>query len=103
MKLEDSFPTPQGRTLVQMLWEELDAIVDRLHVEPEPKRWWLGGEDDLDAEVGDPDEWRGYGELRGQAQGVAYAIAVITDPYSPNIEAVRKVSVERRKAREKNE
>jgi hypothetical protein len=100
VKLEDSFPTPQGRTLVQMLWEKLDEAVDRLHDNGEPDPLPQSMNPRVVAKWGT--ETLAWGEERGQAQGLALAIAVITDPYSPNIDAVRKVSVERRKAREKD-
>lgn len=54
-----------GKSILDLLWEELDAVVERLMAR-------AAGEDD-----------------KGKAQGVAYAIAVILNPYLPNVEAVR--------------
>lgn len=62
-----------GKSIVEMLWEELDAIVDRIM-------------SDAAAEDGrDP----------GRAEGVAYAIAVINNPYGPNLDLVRGQAMER--------
>jgi hypothetical protein len=83
-----------GRSIIEILWEELDTIVDRLHADGKP------GE--LKALTGRQiaEQWQAYGEERGQAQGVAYALAVLINPYAPDIEAIRAESVERRKSRD---
>lgn len=61
-----------GKTILEMLWAELDAVMDRLMSEP--------------AEDGrDP----------GRAEGVAYCIAVMQNPYLPNIDAVRDQAMDR--------
>jgi hypothetical protein len=67
-------PTSQvchGKSILEMLWEELDTIVERL---------MGGGEAEHDI---------------GRAQGVAYAIAVIENPYYVDIERVRKEAMDR--------
>ena len=62
-----------GKTILELLWDELDAIMDRLM-------------SDGEAEDGrDP----------GRAEGVAYCIAVMQNPYLPNIDAVREQAMER--------
>jgi hypothetical protein len=64
---------PEGRSILEMLWEELMSISERLYTGAE-------------AEDGrDP----------GRAEGVAFCIAVMTNPYAPNIEAVRAEVVRR--------
>lgn len=60
-----------GKSILEMLWEELDTIVERLMAEG-------AGEND-----------------KGCAQGVAYAIAVIENPYYVDIERVRKEAMDR--------
>lgn len=60
-----------GKSIYDMLWEELDAIVERLMA-------GAAGEDD-----------------KGKAQGVAFAIATIENPYLPNIERVRAEAMRR--------
>lgn len=90
-----------GRSLLEMLWEELDAVTDRIVAEGrpgEPDQQELSEEmviidkSDLDRWVDDVQAW---GETRGQAQGLAYAIAVITDPYTVNVPAVKRVAKRR--------
>jgi hypothetical protein len=63
-----------GPTILEMMWQELDSVVDRLM------------EDGAQAEDGrDP----------GRAEGVAYCIAIITNPYEVNIEAIREEAMVR--------
>lgn len=90
-----------GRSLLEILWEELDAVIDRLvadgkpaEVPPVPK---VGNQRPLAAWR---DEWMKYGEERGQAQGLAYAIAVIMNPYSPDVPAVRRMASNRLEERQ---
>lgn len=95
----------KGRSIIEILWEELDAIVDRLHADGEPAK--NPGRLDTRFEADEAllsdllDDWKAWGEERGKAQGVAYALAVMINPYEPNIEAIRQRSIERRKEREK--
>lgn len=57
----------QGPSILELLWQELMSVCDRLYTGAE-------------AEDGrDP----------GRAEGVAFAIAVMTNPYKPDIEEVR--------------
>lgn len=60
-----------GKSILEMLWDELDAIVERL---------MAGGAAEED---------------KGKAQGVAYAIAVIENPYLPNVERIRDEAMDR--------
>ena len=62
-----------GRTLLELMWDELDAITDRL----------MTGQESDDGR--DP----------GRAEGMAYAIAVMQNPYRPSWESVRDQAVER--------
>lgn len=62
-----------GKSLHEILWDELMTIMDRL----------MTG---CEAEDGrDP----------GRAEGVAYCIAIFQNPYAPNIEGVRAEAMER--------
>lgn len=96
-----------GKTLLEKLWEELDRCVDVIRAEGTPNRTELfeslcDGTDYESAERSAEmyaDEYRTWGERRGQAQGVAYAIAVITSPYAPNLPAIKAQSMERANAR----
>jgi hypothetical protein len=74
-----------GKSILEMLWESLDAAYERLVADD------IGGPPD----DGWPDEWREYGEQRGRCQGLAEAIAVLTNPYAPDLPAV-KTEVKRR-------
>jgi len=90
VKLEDSHPGKPGRSVLEQIWEELDAIMDRLR----------SGSPILEAEG-----WAGVrdrAELRGRAQGIALAISIITNPYAPDVPAV-KVEARRRWEKRNNE
>lgn len=92
-----------GRTIVQALfqelWKELDTIVDHIMSQdapevpagPEPGRYFYP-EDVI--------EIHRYGEWRGQAQGVAYALAVLTNPYAPDVDKIRAEAMKRWEAGE---
>jgi hypothetical protein len=60
-----------GRSILAVLWEDLDRLTSELMV----------GEEDTDK--------------RGIARGLAWAIAVMQNPANPNIDAVRDEAVER--------
>lgn len=62
-----------GQTILEGLWEELMAIMERL----------MTGQDAEDGK--DP----------GRAEGVAYAIAVMQNPYRPSVDSVREQAMER--------
>jgi hypothetical protein len=78
-----------GKSILDILWEELDSVFDQLMEEGEP---------DVDP-TKQPStaatRYREWGELRGQAQGLAYAIAVMTNPYEVDVPAI-KVQVRER-------
>lgn len=61
------------KSLLERMWEELDAIVERLTAGAE-------SEDGRDP---------------GRAEGVAYCIALITMPYAPDLDAIRALAMER--------
>lgn len=91
-----------GPSLLETLWSELDTIVDRLKADgapedvpprptvqnPRPLAAWRWA-------------WTQYGEERGRAQGLAYAIAVIEAPYDVNVPRVQKLAAKRWKERNK--
>ena len=84
-----------GRSILEILWEELDSIMDRLMEDGEPADVGdLGFVEDVDwRQFGE--DWKSYGEERGQAQGVAYCIAVMTNPYEVDVPAIKQAAVER--------
>ena len=71
----------RGRSIVEMMCDELDTIVDRL----------LNGGEAADGR--DP----------GRAEGVAFCIAIIQQPYNPNIDAVREDAMLRYEAKVEEE
>lgn len=74
VKVRPNPRTCHGKSILEMIWDDLDATVERLmSVEPEDA-------DEIDV---------------GQARGLAFAIAVIVNPYYPNIETVREQAMGR--------
>jgi hypothetical protein len=80
-----------GKSITERLWEELDRIMDILMVEGEPSKW----DDSTGREVGDVADWKQWGEHRGNAQGVAYAIAMMYSPYAPNVPHIKELAMQR--------
>lgn len=81
--VKDMGHSAAGPSLLESLWDELDAIMGRLMADGVP-------------ELHDPPEdWQAHGEERGRAQGIAYAIAKITSPYAPDVPAIKAEAVER--------
>lgn len=64
-----------GRSIVEMMEDELDAIIERLMGEPENE------------------------EERGKAAGVSYCIAIARQPYNPDVPAVKNEAMLRWEAR----
>jgi len=74
-----------GRSILEMYWERLDCIVDILYSD------W----DDFEEEGGTHSEWHDYGQLQGQCSELSYAIAIMTNPYAPDVDAIRDEAMER--------
>lgn len=62
-----------GRSILELFWEQLDMIVERMMSEAEAA-------DGLDA---------------GRAQGITVCIAIILNPYEPNMPAVKEEAMRR--------
>jgi hypothetical protein len=86
-----------GRSILEILWEELDSIMDRLMGEGKPGT----SEGEFGCELGDPEQWQKYGEERGQGQGVAYCIAVMENPYAPDVPGIKVRAMNRWNERQK--
>lgn len=93
----DSATTIVRDTMLALLWSELDSVVDRLYSDPmtlddlvEDLGMGVHSEAELRA-----DQFLSWGEDRGKAQGLAYAIAVLLNPRNPDVEAVRAEAVTR--------
>lgn len=63
-----------GQTILELLWQELMVVVDRLMSEGQ--------------ESGD-------GKDPGRAEGIAYAIAIMNNPYRPSVDSVREQAMAR--------
>jgi len=76
-------------TMLEQLWDDLMATYERLTGEY--------GDVDLpdEEESGHPHSYLLWGEARGRAQGLAFAIAILVNPLHPDIEAVREEANER--------
>lgn len=79
-----------GKSILEMLWERLDAAFERLVADGEPVM--SKGEGDA------AEEYQAYGEQRGRCQGLAEAIAVLTNPYAPDLPAVKAEAQRRHEA-----
>lgn len=84
-----------GRTIVQALleelWREMDTVVEHIQSTDGLPYWEAYGQDwDKFA-----NELQRHCEWRGQAQGLAYALAVLTNPYQPDIDAIREEAMQR--------
>jgi hypothetical protein len=89
-----------GLSVLDLLWQKLDEVVDALD-EGEPEKWadeHVRGKDPQD-HSGVASEWMEWGELRGRAQGLAQAIALLMNPYAPDVDAVRDQAMDRFDAR----
>lgn len=71
-------PDCGGKSLIQMIWDELDQVMDRL----------LAEELHLD------DEGRTNVD-RGRAHGLAISLSILLNPYNPSIDTIRAEAMER--------
>lgn len=86
-----------GKSILDLLWEKLDAAMDDLMDVEQPSEWIA--DEDPNPRNCDPTgmarEWETWGTLRGTARGLAEAIALITNVYEPDLDAVRAEAMER--------
>lgn len=101
-----------GKSILEILWDELDSIVDRImdDGEPDVDEYEESGESQrgsytpLQYDIGAlGTAFKEWGEQRGQAQGVAYAIALLTDPTAPDVPGVRAQAMQRWEDRQDDE
>lgn len=71
-KIDDSVSCA-GRSIREIVWEELDVVMERL----------MSGNQAED------------GRDAGRAEGLAFALAIFQNPYLPSVDAVRAEAVER--------
>ena len=76
--------TVAGQSILDLLWARLDDAVDLIQAEGIPAAY-------TEARAGQAalDDCLAWGERRGAAQGLALAIAIVQDPYHPDVDAVR--------------
>jgi hypothetical protein len=97
-----------GKSILDLLWEELDEVMDLLMEQGAPDKDSLASELHLTSALSVArqlaTEWystlQEWGELRGQAQGLAYAIAVLTNPYAADVPTVKKEALARWQSRQ---
>lgn len=75
-------PSCGGKSILDLIWDELMEVYGE--VLEDSKRIQNGH---------DPHE--GHEERRGQCVGLATAIAILVNPYAPNVDAVRTEARER--------
>lgn len=63
-------PALAGKSPIDLLWEELDSLMSELMASPSE-------------------------EGKGHARGVAYALAVLSNPYAPDVDAIRAEAMRR--------
>jgi hypothetical protein len=73
VNVEEVRPSCGGKSIMEMLWERLDEIYVMLMG---PLRGYSDGD-------------RMKSRTIGEALGIATAIAIIMNPYAPNVDAVR--------------
>jgi hypothetical protein len=66
-------PECAGKSILELITEELDAVVERLMADAESKD----------------------GRDRGRAEGIGIALAILTNPYHPSLDAIREQTMVR--------
>lgn len=97
-----------GMSVLDILWQELDDIMDQLMEQGAPEKSSMAKDFETRNNPTEARELReiwytslqSWGELRGQAQGVAYAIALVTNPYAADVPAVKAEAKARWDARQ---
>lgn len=104
MAAEQEAPHPYaGMSVLDIVWQDLDDVMDKLMEEGAPDKGSMALEfarANITEEARElADEWyttlKEWGELRGQAQGLAFAIAIMTNPYAADVPAVKKEAMAR--------
>lgn len=87
----------RGKSIINLLWEDLDDTMDILMAECQCGS--LAGAHAVGQNCGnlriDYELEYSVDEYRGRAQGVAYALALMSNPYLRNVDEVRKLAKER--------
>lgn len=99
-----------GKSRIEVLWDEMDSIMDRLMVDGAPSEPFNGAMGRYPGATGEMVEYKTFdeyakehlewGEERGRAQGIAYALAAMLDPYHMNVPAIKDEAYERWESRQ---
>ena len=91
-----------GKSIIEIIWEDMDDVMDLLKEDPQdsspppPASAYA----QIKAYGEDMKLW---GEQRGRAQGLAYALAVLTNPYAVNVDEIKKEAMKRWEERNANQ
>lgn len=87
-----------GLSLLEKLWENLDTVIERLMAAgpaPDKPETIIDHSGKTDPMGEFAEQHRRWGEDRGEATGLALAIAIITSPYAPNLPGIKDEAMER--------
>lgn len=86
-----------GRSIIEITWEELDRVMDQLMDDWSGETEAYNSDEPLEEslEEFDLEDAVEFGEVRGQAQGLAYALAVLTNPYAVDVPAIKAEALRR--------
>jgi len=70
----------RGKSVLDLLWEKLDQYVDKFQ--------------ELN-EYTDQREWENLAEAKGRAHAAAVCVALVTNPYHPDVDVVKTDAMER--------
>lgn len=83
-------PSCGGKSIIELIWDELMKEYEQALADAKA----LKNAEDHGNPLKD-EHLLDIGQTRGRAQGFATAIAIITNPYAPNVDAIRQEAKER--------
>ena len=95
-------PSPNaGRSIYEIVQDELDVVIGRLMMDGEPDDEMFRSEPNEEELAEWLQEWQHWGETRGQAQGLSYALAAMRNPYQMDVPAIKREAMDRWKESQK--
>lgn len=82
-RLVEPRPSCGGKSILEMIWDQLMEVYEELATSRPLVI------DDFHEDRCRREDAMEYGQVRGQALGLATAIAILVNPYAPNVDAVR--------------